>query len=61
MDAPHPPPYLTIRLELEARPRVTETAGTAEQAARLQDWIKGNPALHDLVRDALMLATKRAA
>jgi len=54
-------PALVIRLELERRPQVREEAMSEGEATRLADWIKSHESLRQLVEDALLLATKRAA
>jgi len=58
---PSPPPRLVIVLSLEERPKVHEEAMHEGDSRRLQDWIKSRPALLQLVKDALLLQTKKAA
>ena len=50
-------PALVIRLELEERPRVVEEAMTEAESHRLEFWIKSQPALLKLVKEALRLKT----
>jgi len=60
-DANHSTPTLTIVLPLEGRPRVHEEAMHEGDSRRLEDWIKSQPALLQLVKDALLLQARRAA
>lgn len=54
-------PRLVIELTVENRPKVREEAMTEAESQRLQDWIWANESIRQLVEDALMLMTGKAA
>lgn len=53
---PRPEPCVVVELRLEASPRVQVIADTAEDFARLADFITNNRRLHQLVIDAIELS-----
>jgi len=59
LPTPRPVPRVVIILKIEQSPIVLVDANTPDDFARLDDWIKPRPDLHQLIIDALAIRERR--